>query len=158
MTLRHEVHQTLNMGYDLFLTTAYIHTTCILICSHPIPLSDIHKPRFWKQFYTKEFICSDSLFPLSRLRGNIKYAAWWVFKIFLFLSWFAHFSQTQQRAWNSPKCCAVFTALFIQDKMNATYKALENHVSEFCSTQNCQKVFVTLLWLHYTYMRYFTLT
>lgn len=51
----------------------------------------------------------------------------------------------------------VFTPLFIQDNMNTIYKALENHISEFCCLQNCQKAFVTHLWLHYAKVRYFIL-
>jgi len=51
----------------------------------------------------------------------------------------------------------VFTPLFIQDNTNVRQKALENHMSELCSSQNCQKVFVTHLWLHYAKVRYFIL-
>lgn len=40
---------------------------------------------------------------------------------------------------------AVFTPLFIQDNMNRMHKALENHMSEFCCSQNCQKVFCDTL-------------
>lgn len=155
-----------DMGYDLSLTTAYIHTTCISICSHPIPpVTSGHKPRFWKQFYTKE------LFKRNKLTKRVYFLWAGYFKgkhkiCSVVVVGFLNFSsfepicpfQPNITVWNSPKCCVVFTALFIQDNMNATYKALENHVSEFCFTWNCQKVFVTHLWLHYTNMRYSTLT
>lgn len=158
---REVVTSDTDMGYDLSLTTAYKHTTCISICSHPIPPLTFTSPdsgngstlRNWSAQWV-------SISPVQIiLRKNIKHAAWLVFLNFsLFEPICPYQPNTTERVWKSPKCCVVFTALFIQDNMNATYKALENHVSQFCLTQNCQKVFVTHLWLRYTKVRYFILT
>lgn len=162
MILRHEVVTSdTDMGYDLSLTTAYKHTTCISICSHPIPPLTFTSPdsgngstlRNWSAQWVY-FPCADYFKGKHKICSMVVF----VFNFSLFEPICPFQPNTTEWVWKSPKCCVVVTALFIQDNMNATYKALEKHALEFCFTQNCQKVFVTHLWLRYTKLRYFILT
>lgn len=65
--VRRDDNPDTDMGYYLLLTTAPNHHYLYfyLLMSHTP--RDIQKTRFWKQSYTKELICSESLFIPCRL-------------------------------------------------------------------------------------------
>lgn len=67
--------------------------------------------------------------------------------------------QPNMTVWNCPKycICCIHTSLH-PGEYEHNMQTLEKHLSEFCCSQSCQKVFVTHLWLHYAEVRYFILT